>query len=72
MYLLDTNVLSELVRKRPNAGDLAAELGARGFSIGTEDVFIGATALQHNLLLVSGNTEHFSRIPGLRVENWFA
>ena len=133
MYLLDTNVLSELVRKRPDAGvmtriqaltyedtfasivtlfelrygamrredatefwtriqqqiviatqwlpadvevaqragDITASLERVGQSIGTEDIFIGATALQHNLTMVSRNAGHFSRIPGLRVENWF-
>ena len=134
MYLLDTNVLSELIRKHPNpgvkgrvqnlryedtnasiitlfalrygamrrddaadfwmrilrqivpatrwlaadvdvaqrAGDITAQLERRGVPVGTEDVFLGATALQHNLILASGNTRHFSRIPGLRVENWFS
>jgi len=27
-------------------------------------------ALAHNLVLVSNNIRHFSRIEGLRIENW--
>ena len=52
MYLLDTNILSEL--------------------IGLKDILIGATALANRLTVVTGNTKHFTRIRGLRVENWLA
>ena len=31
---------------------------------------IAATALTHNLVLVTDNTKHFQRITGLRLENW--
>ena len=134
MYLLDTNILSELVKKRPDhnllkylqsnpsqslftscicvmelrfgsalrrdfksfwqniereiisrvnvmplgyeevlkAGDILAELKKRGKSIGIEDVLIGSTALSHNLIMVTANVRHFSRIKGLSVENWIA
>mgnify|MGYP001606150190 CR=1 FL=1 len=133
MYLLDTNILSELVRKRPSpalldrlraapqdrlhtsavcvfelrygaarrgdsslwlrlstellgrfmvlplgppeairAGEVFADLEKRGESIGVEDVLIGATALVHNLAVVTANVRHLSRVSGLRVENWLA
>lgn len=55
-------------------GYLDAELHANGQIIGTADVLIGATALHHNLMLVSGNIRHYARIQGLgrplRLENW--
>jgi tRNA(fMet)-specific endonuclease VapC len=132
-YLLDTNVLSEVVRKNPNrgllqrlnevaarevvtsavcvaelrhgaarvahgprlweriareilsrvdilplgeaeavrAGDLLATLEARGEPIGIEDVWIGATALEHRLIVVTRNLKHFRRIPGLTSESWW-
>lgn len=132
MYLLDTNVLSELVKKRPNprlrqklrgvpsvslytasicvmelrygalrteqsgvlwsrihdsiisklqilpfgyeealkAGEVLSRLHSEGQPIGLEDVLIGSIALSNNLTMVSANTKHFSRIPGLQVENW--
>jgi len=38
--------------------------------IGDMDMFIAATALEEDLIVVTGNTEHFSRIEGLKVENW--
>lgn len=34
------------------------------------DLIIAATALEHSLELVTGNTSHFSWIPGLRLGNW--
>ena len=38
--------------------------------IGDMDMFIAATALEEDLIVVTGNTDHFSRIEGLKVENW--
>jgi predicted nucleic acid-binding protein len=34
------------------------------------DLFIAATTLVHGSLLVTGNTRHFARIGGLRLERW--
>lgn len=132
MYLLDTNILSELVKKKPNgylmarlstlpvhtlytsticlmelrygsalrddfesfwtkiveqivsqiqivplgpkegliAGDLLARLRKKGQTIGLEDILISATAISHDLVLVSGNVRHFSKIEECVVENW--
>ncbi len=134
MFLLDTNVLSELIRKHPNSGvlarvellnasdcfasevtlfelrygamlredaavfwerihgelipaatwlpvngrihlraaDLAADLESRGERIGNEDCWIAATAIEHQLTLVTRNVRHFERIDGLSLENWFS
>jgi len=131
-YLLDTNILSELIKKRPKtefvyriksepseylctscicvfelrlgsalrdnsvdfwnsinstivsrvnildfceeeaclAGDIFAQLKKSGNIIGLEDVFIAATALTNNCVLVTANTKHYSRIENLKMENW--
>jgi predicted nucleic acid-binding protein len=53
------------------AGDLLALLESRGVPIGTEDVLIGATALEAGLSVVTRNVRHFERIPGLKVESWW-
>ncbi|HXF53040.1 MAG TPA: hypothetical protein VNK52_02845, partial [Hyphomicrobiaceae bacterium] len=34
------------------------------------DLIIAATAPEHGLTLVTGNSAHFSWIPGLTVEDW--
>ncbi len=48
-------------------GRLAAELEAEGRRLADADLQIAATALVHDLDLVTGNVRHFRRIPGLRV-----
>lgn len=47
-----------------------AELERRGQRIGALDLLIAATALAHGLILVTHNTSEFTRVPGLRVEDW--
>lgn len=47
--------------------EIGADLGARGDSIGTHDLWIGATALAHDLGVATLNDRDFARIPGLRV-----
>lgn len=47
-----------------------AELRKNNQVIGHNDVLIGATALVHDLTLVTNNTNHFSRIEGLSLDNW--
>lgn len=41
-----------------------------GQPIGPVDYFIAAHALALDLTLVTANDREFSRVPGLRVENW--
>ena len=43
-----------------------------GVAIGEPDGRIAAIALSRNLTAVTGNVRHFSRVPGLAVENWLA
>ncbi len=38
--------------------------------IGTLDTMIAAHALALNCVMVTNNTREFSRVPGLRLENW--
>jgi len=53
-------------------GLLRADLESKGLSLGEADLMIAAVALRHNLPLVSGNTRHFARVPGLTLINWLA
>lgn len=128
-YLLDTNILSDLVRHpqgriaaciaqvgeaavctsmivaselrfgvaKRNASKLTAQVGTilavidvrsfdtsadheyaklrlhleqAGTPIGPNDMLIAAHALATESTLVTANTSEFSRVPGLRVENW--
>lgn len=44
---------------------IRGDLRLAGTIIGDSDILIGATALEHNLLMVTQNKRHFTRIPGL-------
>lgn len=51
-------------------GVLKASLQAAGQVVADFDLLIAATALEHNLTLVTHNTRHFARIPGLALDDW--
>ena len=53
------------------AADLGAHLRSAGKTVDLADLFIAATALVHNLIVVTRNVKHFERIEGLQLENWF-
>jgi tRNA(fMet)-specific endonuclease VapC len=52
------------------AGDIRAELERAGTPIGPYDVLIAAQARRRGALLVTANTGEFTRVPGLRIEDW--
>ena len=56
------------------AGELYARLESAGVPIGRLDPLIAATALRHQLVLVTGNVRHFQRIAELgyplEIVNW--
>ncbi len=52
-------------------GVIASQLHKRGSPIGKFDVLIAAHAISIDATLVTNNVKHFSRVHGLRVENWF-
>lgn len=51
-------------------GKLRASLEKRGIPMSEPDMRIASICLIHNLILVTGNTKHFFRVPKLQVENW--
>ena len=42
-----------------------------GTPIGQADQLIAGMALANDMTLITRNTREFSRVPGLRLENWF-
>jgi tRNA(fMet)-specific endonuclease VapC len=52
------------------AGEIRALLAAQGTPIGPYDVLIAGQAVARNVVLVTGNTSEFGRVPRLRIENW--
>lgn len=51
-------------------GLIRADLAAQGKPIGANDLMIAAIARAHDLILVAHNTGEFSRVVGLRIEDW--
>lgn len=49
---------------------IRAELERIGQPIGKYDSLIAGTALAHGLVIVTHNTREYSRITGLRIEDW--
>lgn len=52
------------------AADIHAQLRQTGTLIEDADLLIAAIALVNDCILVTNNTGHYARIPGLRLENW--
>ncbi len=50
--------------------EIRHELERSGTVIGPHDLQIAAIAWHHGLTLVTHNTAEFSRIPGLKLEDW--
>lgn len=51
-------------------GDIRSDLEKRGKVIGGNDLLIAAHAVSRDLTLVTNNTKEFSRVNGLKIENW--
>ena len=75
LLVIDTiRTNSELLSINNRVSDVYSQLRAQleqaGTPIGPNDTWIAAEALHHKLVLVSDNVREFSRVPGLKVENW--
>ena len=47
-----------------------ARLQKAGRTVDDFDLLIGATAIVHNMVLVTNNTKHFDRFKNIMLENW--
>lgn len=54
------------------AGRIRAQLADIGTPIGYNDLLIAAIAVACDLTVVTHNTDEFSRVEGLRIEDWEA
>ena len=51
-------------------GKLRADMERKGTSLMEPDLRIASIALYYRLVLITGNIRHFSKVPGLIVEDW--
>ena len=54
----------------PHYANIRAYLKTRGTMIGANDLFIAAHARSLGITLVTNNTQEFSRVPDLVLQNW--
>ncbi len=52
-------------------GAIRKHLKDEGKMIGALDMLIAAHAVSRGLIVVTNNTDHFGRVPQLKIENWF-
>ena len=69
-FLADVTVLGLDLDGAERYGRLKATLRAQGQLIEDNDLYIASIALRHQLILLTGNTRHYERLPGLQFENW--
>lgn len=67
---LKTEMIDFGYREAIVAGHIRHDLKTSGLMIGKYDIIIAATALVHDLIVVTSNVDEFSRIKGLKYENW--
>ena len=51
-------------------GKEKARLKTKGTIISDLDLFIGATAIVNNMIIVTRNTKEFERLENIKIENW--
>jgi tRNA(fMet)-specific endonuclease VapC len=71
-FLLQLPSLSWTEQAADHYGEIKAEHRRSGTPIGELDTQIAAHALAEGLILVTHNTRHFERVPGLSIEDWLA
>jgi tRNA(fMet)-specific endonuclease VapC len=69
-FVVRLDVLSFGGKAAAHYGQLRAELERAGTPCGPHDMQIGAHARSEGLIVVTNNMREFSRMPGVRVENW--
>lgn len=52
------------------SAQIFSSLRRSGTPLDDIDLLIAGVAIEHDLTLVTNNQNHFSRIPGLKIENW--
>ena len=71
-FLRPLSILEFTYEDAASYAQIRARLERAGTPIGPLDTLIAAQAVLRKLTLVTNNQREFSRIPGLRVENWSA
>jgi len=69
-FLQSTAAIDMDFRAARTFGEIKALLQRRGEMVPDADLLIGAIALARAATLITGNSRHFARMPGLQCEDW--
>lgn len=69
-FVARLDVLAFGAKAAAHYGQLRAELERAGNPCGPHDLQIGGHARSEGLIIVTNNMGEFSRMPGIRAENW--
>ena len=69
-FLLTVEVRFPTMKSMRLFGEVKARLAREGVNLADADLLIAAVALETGSALVTGNTRHFERVPGVILENW--
>jgi len=69
-FVARLDVLPFEAKAAAHYGQLRAELERAGTPCGPHDMQIGGHARSEGLIVVTNNLREFSRMPGIRAENW--
>ena len=65
------NIILPLTEKSAKiSAEIYSTLRKSGSTLDDIDLLIAGIALENDMTLITNNVKHFSRIPGLRIENW--
>lgn len=70
LFLSEINILNYDFNASEEYGRIRILLEKKGNIIGSNDLFIAAHAKSLGLTLITNNEKEFSRVNGLKVENW--
>ena len=69
-FLSSVTILPFGISEAEQTAKIRAKLKSQGQPIGAYDLLIAATALQHNLIMITSNQREFERVDNLQIENW--
>ncbi len=69
-FIMTINIIQSDISILKRFGELKLDLYKKNILIPDAYLFIAATALEKTEAVVTGNTKHFARISGMKIENW--
>lgn len=68
--IAETFTILPLIDWVQDYAEIRNSLTSQGIVVGDFDILIGVTALQNGLTVVTHNTRHFTKMPGIKCVDW--